>query len=245
MRSIRESFLSAWDTSVALAHSLTYFLMFGERGLAQHLKDYGDVDFFIGVGHPEDSRVSLKMKVSEVLQLHKEHPTAVEEMVHARLVQQWHDFLESLYVQLVKEHLVEGKHHPGLETMSVKVDFRDPGDLAEDVARAATQQFAYSEAPAKLRTVAAALDVEIPTALSESIRKHVAVRNVLQHNEGVLRDVDLRFLGREGSYITLQNNSDEPAATSVGERVKVTFWELVAVRNHFRAAALQLVPNED
>lgn len=241
LQDIRKAFLLATDRSVALAQSLLVLLKAGEISLRDHNQRHPDATFTLGGGPPTASSTSVDIRISDVLDNYQRRSSSTEELVHTQMVQQWYDFLEDIYSYLLRDHVIHGIPHPKLGIVTTKLDLRKPGDWIERAVAGAVREFSFTDAASKFRTVARALEVEVPQELFAAVKKHVQVRNILQHNDGVLRRSDLRSLGAVGSFITLQGNSNGPVQFNLGERVVVTFSELVTLREDFHSAAWQLV----
>jgi hypothetical protein len=100
-----------------------------------------------------------------------------------------------------------------------------------------------------------ALNTDIPEKLKMNIRKHVAIRNVFQHNRGILRDRDLNLFksdnfkypcgdGKEpGDYYTLDQIKDyHMKVYRAGDAVKIDTVVLDQVYYELVETAKKLIP---
>jgi hypothetical protein len=231
--------------SVNMAHSLTALVRWGEIALKAHLDRYPEATFVVGIGHPETATVSTTPRpVRLLLEVFSQRDTVANELIHAQVIQYWHDFLDELLLELARRHFTGWRIYPGLGTVQLRLDCRRVGDpcLVDQVVEGAGREFGFMEAMDKLRLAARALRVSIPQELSRAIKKDVTVRNVLQHNDGILRDEDLKRLGLKGAGLPLRDNSGEERRHHAGDRVAISFWELMAACANLLDAAGLLIP---
>ena len=125
------------------------------------------------------------------------------ELFHAYLVQAWYGFLDNVFERMLEEHFAGRAVY---EMASIPVQFKPsddtPNSLADNILTRAAEHFANRTTPdEKLRLLVKARKVDLPDKLTLSIRKHVVVRNVCQHNRGTLRPRDLvRLPGDDFMY---------------------------------------------
>jgi|GEM_PF-6545697 len=121
------------------------------------------------------------------------------EIFHAYFVQAWYSFLDNIFELILEQHFAGSKSYE-IEPISVKFRSSEdtPANLADNIRQRVWESFSNRMSPdEKLKVIAKALNVSFPQALKRSIRKHVLVRNVFQHNRGRLRVRDLRYLQSE------------------------------------------------
>lgn len=231
--------------SINMAHSLTALVRWGQIALKAHLDRYPEAAFMVGIGHPETATVStMPRPVRLLLEVFSQRDTVTDELIHAQVIQYWHDFLDELLLELARRHFTGSRTYPGLGTIQLRLDCRqvDHSCLVDQVVERAAREFAFMEAMDKLRLAARALGVSIPQELTRAIRKDVMVRNVLQHNDGMLRDEDLKRLGLKGAGLPLLDKSGEERRHHPGDRVAISFWELMITCADLLDAAWLLIP---
>jgi hypothetical protein len=179
------------------------------------------------------------------------------ELVHAYLVQSWHGFLDSLFETMLEQHFAGRAIY---DLGSMPVHFKSSEDTPETVVaniqlRALEHFCMRMSSDDKMRVVEKALNAKMPEDLAHNIRKHVIVRNVLQHNRGMLRPRDLQRLNadslkypcvegdEQGDYYNPGQIRDYRMRTyRVGDTVAVDAMVLDQVYYDFVAAARTLVP---
>ena len=75
----------------------------------------------------------------------------------------------------------------------------------------------------------------MPADLKERIKKHIIVRNIFQHNEGVIREYDIKKMGNRP--INVLGPDVEPMEYGVGTLPNITYWELERLCSDFSDAA--------
>lgn len=228
-----------------MAHSLTALVRWGEMVLKAHLDRYPEATFAVGIGHPETAKVSTTPRpVRLLLEVFSQRDTVTNELMHAQVIQYWQDFLDALLLELARRHFTGSRTYPGLGTIQLRLDCRqvDHSCLVDQVVERAAREFAFMEAMDKLRLAAKALGVCIPQELTRAIKKDVTVRNVLQHNDGILRDEDLKRLGLKGAGLPLLDKSGQERRHHAGDRVAISFWELLLTCADLLDAARLLIP---
>ena len=129
-------------------------------------------------------------------------------------------------------------------------------NLVDNIRHRAWEYFSNKmSADQKLAVVAGALEASISSNLKRNLRKHIMVRNMLQHNRGSLRTRDLQYLqsdqlkypcagGEEpGDYYNPGQIRDYYMTTyQVGDVVRIDCMVLDQVYCDFVEAARVLVP---
>jgi hypothetical protein len=113
--------------------------------------------------------------------------------------------------------------------------------LGTEIQKGLLRWFQFEDSEKRLKTIEDALGAKADEAVKRAIRKHVMVRSVIQHNEGILRDEDLVRAG-SSDHILMLDAKHEPKEFRTGDKVVPTFWELRAVRDDLKRAAHSLIP---
>jgi hypothetical protein len=245
---IRGKFILNVGHSMDMANSLTALVRRGQAELSAHVARYPEATFTVGLGDPETATLRTRARpIRALLDVFSQRDTVTNELIHAQVIQYWHDFLDELLAELVRRHLAGSRPYVGLGAIDLKLDCREitPANLVDRLVERAAKEFAFMESMEKLRVAAKALSASVPDTLMRAVRKHVTVRNVLQHNDGILRHEDLRRLGLAGAGLPMTDSKGEPAVCHAGERVAVSFWELMLVCGDLCDAAMLLVPDTE
>lgn len=178
------------------------------------------------------------------------------ELFHAYFVQAWYGFLDNLFERMLEEHFA------GLKTYNIKaiqiefISLEDtPHSLANNIKRRAWEYFSNKLKPEeKLSTIMKALDATVPEQVKSNIRKHVAVRNVFQHNRGTLRERDLKLFQSdhfkypcgEAEYFGDTSDPNQPAdyhlkTYRVGDTIRIDNVVLNQIYDDLVEAAKNLV----
>jgi hypothetical protein len=246
LRAIGIKFALNLALSIDMAHSLTALVRWGEIAVKAYLDRYPEATFTVGIGHPETATVSTTPRpLRRLLEVFSHRDTVTNELMHAQVIQYWQDFLDELLLELTRRHFTGSRTYRGLGAIQLRLDCRQVNDenLIDELVERAGREFAFMEAAEKLRLAARALGASIPQQLSRAIKKDVTVRNVLQHNDGILRDEDLKRLGLKGAGLPLRDNRGEERRHHAGDRVAISFWEVMGVCADVLEAATVLIPD--
>lgn len=193
---------------------------------------------------------------SSLLEYRKKRDMPLE-LFHAYFVQAWYGFLDNLFERILEEHFAGFKTYR-IQPIQVKfISSEDtPDTLVNNIRRRVWETFSNKIEPKeKFATIMKSLNIDIPEALQMNIRKHVAVRNVFQHNRGKLRERDLNlFEGgslkypcgngvEQGDYYNPDQTKDyHMKIYRVGDTIKIDTVVLDQVYYDLVEAAKKLVP---
>ncbi|MFB2877487.1 hypothetical protein [Floridanema aerugineum] len=248
MQEIRNLFKNDLEESLLLAHSLSAMLSLGQVQIAEIISknlDSGSKyiipscnqsDFYLAVLH--------QTSYGDILGTYCAHPGAVEEMIHARLIQRWYEFLSQVFEKILDDHFSGISNYN--KRVSIEIDLKFLTDTKENLVtnlkERSVESFRFLKAKEQVKKIETLLDHKIPGELGQSINKHITVRNIFQHNKGVVRDDDLNFLGLQGNGITIFHSSTNPLLVKPGEKIILTFYELLKVGHDLCQAATFLIP---
>jgi hypothetical protein len=246
MQGIRDSFQTDLDDLLLLAQGLLVLTGFGKDVINKSLGLSPDLDPYLLVPEPYLFKTNSEARdLLEVLNIYTKHQTAVQEMIHGQFVQKWLDFLDRMFGQILDGHLSGRASYPDLSgSIELKLDLLDLSailgpNLIPIIQESALRWFNFLKPEDKLKKIKKALKVASDETLERAVKKHILVRNLFQHNNGVLRQDDIDRLGLKA--ITLLDDFNKPIEFKVGERLIVSFCELNAVRDDLYKMASLLI----
>lgn len=134
---------------------------------------------------------------------------AVSENVQGRLVQSLHEHMDWCYLEALREVIIEGNTSGlRLPKAAVKLSLGDylPDGVDEDrdsfftlhgIVSDTWKAFRFTGFDEKIRALRKAIDLEADEARDFQLRKHVGLRNAVQHHEGMFALETVRKLGRD------------------------------------------------
>lgn len=247
MQEIRDTFQKELDELLLLAKGFIALINFGKFYLEQFDPN---TEFSVHVRHESPllpSVTSELVNFGDILNIYGHNQNAIEEMIHTQSVQKWHDFLGKVYEQILIEQLGGKKSYAALNNVSIKkidLSTAEANNIITKVQESALSSFNFEPADKRLDTIITALERKktIPNELKKAIQKHITVRNVFQHNNGVLRTDDIKKWDKGATEITLLDKDAIPEQKKAGDALIITYWELEAVKQDFYQAASLLIP---
>jgi len=129
------------------------------------------------------------------------------EMIHGFYVQAWSSFLDSVFESMLEKHF-SGTQIYKIQPIPIQfLSIEDtPDRLLENIKRRVSEHFSNQIAlPDKTMILEKSLGLELSPDLKNNIKKHIIVRNVIQHNQGKLRERDLKTLGHNALIYPCSN----------------------------------------
>jgi hypothetical protein len=171
-------------------------------------------------------------------------PDLAARMLQSQIMTEWSLFLDRIFEWHVVEAL-EGRLNVGLELRRLDLSIGPGRLLATSLREAAVKAFSFEAYSERLTRVLRLLrsDLRGDNEHLRFIKKHVMIRNVVQHYHGQLREHDLREWGDEHVALERENLLDGPARQyGVGEVVRLTQSELEQLHRHCYAAVMLMIP---
>lgn len=161
------------------------------------IKSYLDAVCLIGLGEPDKMErvISFQPTHKHVLSTYDENMNLIIEGFHANLIQAWHDFLLDLF-----SHILDESDSDEIKDFEFKKSAKDKIKILENL-------------------TGSNLDKQD----KKIIFKNVVIRNVVQHNMGIIRKRDLGFLGI--NRITT-DDGDRLLEFFEGDRIKISIYDL-------------------
>ncbi len=178
------------------------------------------------------------MKYQKIFEICFNNKGAIAELIYGRIVQQWYDLLNKIIEQIVKEHLAGIKSYPKIPTVKVELDFNIENFL-EEVPKLARENFDFTKAVEKTKVIETSLEQNLDEELKQQIKKTIIVRNLLEHNQGIVRDKDRKQTGTNS--IKLIDNSCQEKDFQTDEKVEITIYKLFRIKQVFDRAAKKLI----
>jgi hypothetical protein len=171
-----------------------------------------------------DNQLSFK----QVIEGYSNYNSIIVELVFLRIVQHWYDFLNKIIELVVKEHISGVKIYKDIPITNVAFDlnnFCSTEDLPELIKDSFDKNIKNID---KTKKITKCLGVTLDNDSQQCIKKAIIVRNLLEHNKGIVRQKDLNDLG--GQLFLIYNG--ELKQYGVNARVVLTtsdLYDLVVV----------------
>ena len=229
METIKDSFINKVKSAATLGIGVQLILGIGHREHKKTAAKYPDAWLMVGVGAPTDP----DPRVVKYIPTHKmasdlieANPNVVLELVLTELIQYWFDFLSDVYRYLLSKVLA-GDTTIKLRKCQVKLNPTDLGigDINTYVENSCVDAFDFENAQEKLVIVRKALNVDLTGVQNQvnEIKKFITIRNIFQHNLGVIRHDDITAIG--STSITL-DEGDKITEYKVGDRIKISPFDI-------------------
>jgi hypothetical protein len=151
-------------------------------------------------------------------------------LVHAGLVQEWSIFLDSVFSKGVFYLLKVGNGaRLPRETLDLKqLDPANINKLRESIASTASENFSFRPYDKKIKIICDMFGIDDGPGNSASdsakMRKHVEIRNMFQHNRGIVRNKDLERIGIKSFKILQDDQSNKDYVE--GNKIILTLCEI-------------------
>lgn len=188
LKKVRSQLLTNCDDWINRFKRLKVHLDVGAAATAAYQQNVGQTSS--ATGDQENFRAIPEHESSDVLVL-----------VHACLVQEWTIFLDSVFSQAVF-HLLKVGNAEKLPEETLDLKDLDPSkisNLRKSIAKTACENFSFRPYDKKIETICSMFGVEgdsgNSTSDSAKMRKHIEIRNIFQHNRGIVRKKDMERIG--------------------------------------------------
>jgi len=241
---IRDKFQASLRDWFDIAHALIATTSIGAETVIGYMQSNPDASYSFAVPviiNEDQSFASInKLSYEEIFKRYFSHKGAITELVYGRIVQQWYDFLNQIIEQVVKDHITGVKIYPKIPKVEVKLDFSTE-NILEEVPRLIKESFDFKKNYEKTKLLEDCLEQKIDENLKKEIKKAIIVRNILEHNQGFIRNKDLKDTG--SNSIKLINSSCQEQDWKSGEKIEITIYELYRLKNLFYHISKQLIPD--
>ncbi len=178
-----------------------------EWGLTDHLTTVAEnpnARMMIGVGFPEE-----KKRIIKYIPTHKEvhdklynNREVIFERYISVIVQKWYDFLAKIYKNALVSN-IEGNTQYSIPSEKLKIDLSKKSNLIlENVIESAVKNYDFLNSDEKLSVIKKTFNVDNARWDAsrndlDVIKENVLIRNIFQHNHGIIKAEDLQHLGKE------------------------------------------------
>ncbi|ACK69881.1 hypothetical protein PCC7424_1438 [Gloeothece citriformis PCC 7424] len=194
-------------------------------------------------GDGSSSAVTEGINIKQALEIVSKDKDAIEKLFFSRAIQIWYDFLNRILESLVDSHLSGKKSYPKLNKIKqVNIDFKqiNPDNFREQIILAIKDSFDFSKGLEKLQPLEKALEIKIPQNEKYQIKKFIIVRNLIEHNQGQIRETDLNEMGV--NIIKLYDQWGKEQEYKLNDKVEIGLDELRKVKEVFEKVANILIP---
>jgi hypothetical protein len=165
------------------------------------------------------------MRLSELLPHSSAVVEGVSELFQMKAVAAWSDLLNHLFAQFISAHLDGTKSFPELKKRTTRIDFSVNSDIGSQVREGLLADFAFEKYADRFRVVNRILN---PKSLREdelsTIKKHVLIRNALQHHGSCVYAEMLKELG--SSHIEVLDRDGKNTTLAVSDPIRLFVPEL-------------------
>lgn len=236
----RDRFRARMEEAFKLLVALDAAVNLGTLWMKDNVAKYPDATVHTGVGPPTATKVMTRpFPMSDAVQVLQARPQLTTELVHGLVIQWWYDFLQEAFEALLRAHLNGTKPCPKFERVDLRLEAGGGMPLLDAVVAGAARDFSFEPAHERLPKPAKVLGAKLNADNVALQRRHILLRNVIEHAGGVLRPDDLRPLGT--SSIELLNADHDPVTFKAGDRLVLTVWEAVRPVRHLAELADELV----
>lgn len=130
-------------------------------------------------------------------------------LVHAGFIQEWSIFLDSIFRKVVL-HYLETDMCDALPSQKFnlnKIKATSFYDMRVSISQAAMESFSFENYDDKIKMLRSIFGIKSSQleekdkikleAMNAKVKKHVEIRNVFQHNRGIIRERDLTAIGQK------------------------------------------------
>lgn len=159
----------------------------------------------------------------------------ISELFQTKTIAAWSDLLNDLFAHFVTDHLEGRKRLPELKRRTTRIDFSSETDVTSQVREGLISDFAFEKYAERIKIINRMLNPESKCQDELSIiRRHVMIRNSIQHHAGNVYDDMLRELGSQ--KIEVLDNDGNPTTLRAGESIRLFIPEL----DHLKGALFRL-----
>jgi len=230
MYKIKVDFVDAISAIACEAFGLFVIVEWGLTGHMPTALKTPDARMMIGVGFPEEMK-----RVVKYIPTHKEvhdklynNREVIFERYLSVIVQQWYDFLTAIYKNALESN-IKGKTHYSIPTEKLRIDLsKDSNLIIDNVIDSAIKNYDFLNSDEKLLVIKKTLSID-NTRWDASrndlnvIKENILIRNIFQHNHGIIKSEDLQHIGKE--YLE-EDYGNEKKKKIVGMKIKRTPFDI-------------------
>ena len=211
---------------------LTLATAYLEIGSGQLAKAPGNASVALKLA---DDVTTEPMQLGELLPHSNAVAVGIAELFQTKTIAAWSDLLNKLFAHFVTAHLDGIKSFPELKSRSTRIDFSVNSDIDSQIREGLVADFAFEKYSDRVKVVNRVLN---PKGVHEDelsiVKKHVLVRNSIQHHGSSVYTDMLKELG--SNHIVLLDREGKATNLSVGEPIQLFVPEL----DHLKGALFRV-----
>jgi hypothetical protein len=160
-----------------------------------------------------------------IKQYKRQYPHFILEVYQNKLVQVWNGLLNDIFCLLLEEHMAGTRKFVELKKQQIKVDFRSDEHLLVQLKESCSKDFAFWEYDDRPKVINNVLNPDGKRQKElRNIRKHILIRNVIQHAGGIVNDYLLKELGSK--EIILKDKVGKQMSLKKDDKILLSIPEL-------------------
>lgn len=249
MKLVQERFLNALNEELHAAISLTYVVDLGKNKFESHPETSRGTyrHGFISINEPELGMfANSSVDVVDAYEFVKTNSTLVFEVFHNLMIQSWFQFLSGLHREMIYSlRHAERKYDIDKKKISISLELLSKKHLPDVIFHDICDDFERENADKKISIVLKGLGKNSATLEPELsiIRQEIIVRNLIQHNKGVIRDEDIEKNGK--SFTKVDMTAGRIEKLSAGQRIQRDLSDIRKLAAVFYSISEKLLGDED
>lgn len=244
MKTICNSFVNRIKNTTKLGLGASTIFQLGHNCYIETALKFPDAQILIGSGKPNEPNARIIKYATthkELFKLMENNKGLLLELVLSELVQHWFDYLLEIYKEVIKKS-IRGEKCYNLPKLQPKIDVTkiSSTNLEQVLIDASVESFDFETSQNKLHIIRKALNVDLSNVSNdvESIKKFITIRNIFQHNLGVVRTDDVVGLGFANISLDTGKSIRQ---FKVGDRLELSPFDIEAYADSIIAVSQALV----
>ncbi|UCE07383.1 MAG: hypothetical protein JSW07_04960 [bacterium] len=154
------------------------------------------------------------------------------------LVQEWHKYLDEVFIEALRLCLNDVKLHDRLPSMNLpltELNVSRKPKIIESICIALREPFSFTKYHQKITKLEKlfAIKFESGTDLKKTydetsyeVDKHVMIRNVFQHNRGIITSDDFENIGKQNKTITILDENGKKYSLAENQKILLSLPEI-------------------
>lgn len=154
--------------------------------------------------------------------------TNLMEYFHGRMIQEWYFFLKQIFGEAILFHLKNRNlsRFPSITIRKINLRELKPTSKVTELRKSLCfmfkESFSFEPYDQRINLIKKFfITNDIEQNVKREVKKHVLFRNSFEHHNGIIRDDDLRKIGRSGQRIEIMNDQGDMISVGEGEPIKL------------------------
>ncbi|MCE9951636.1 MULTISPECIES: hypothetical protein [Aeromonas] len=174
--------------------------------------------------HLGDDLYTEPVQFSELLFVSNDFISSTIALYQNMMIASWSDLLDDLFNHYLELHFNGKYFFSALKKQSIKIDFSSSETLENQIKDALQKDFSFKSYNEKIKLIIDALGCTSKNKLELSIiKKHVLIRNSIQHHNGLTYLDMFKLLGSES--MTTMDRNGKPQEVVLGDKIYITVPE--------------------